>query len=181
VKPVKNQTVATTNFDKLFRINEQIKTSEIRLIDQDGKMVGVTSTSQALKMAQDVGLDLVEVSPNVNPPVCKIANFGKMRYELQKKASDAKKKQKVVEVKEIKMSFNIGKGDYDTKVKHIQKFIEKGNKVKVSIKMKGREITHLEIAKEMMANLLKDTEAFSKPELNAKLEGMQMVVVLVKK
>ena len=99
MKPTKNQTAAN-NFDKLFRINDQIKAPEVRVIDHEGKMVGVIPTSEAIKMSQDVGLDLIEVSPNVTPPVCKISNFGKMRYELQKKASDAKKKQKVVELKE---------------------------------------------------------------------------------
>lgn len=179
MRPSNNQ--AATNFDKLFRINEQVRAKEVRLIDHEGKMVGVVENSVALRMAKDAGLDLVEVSPNVVPPVCKIANFGKMRYELQKKASDAKKKQKVVEVKEVKMSFNIGKADYDVKIKHTQKFVEKGNKVKLTIRMKGREITHLEIAKEMMNNVLKDTEAFAKPEMSPRLEGMQMVVVLIKK
>lgn len=184
MKPIKGQIKTqqpSTNFDKLFRVNDQIKVTEVRLVDEEGKMVGVVPIMQALKMSQEAGLDLVEVSPNVKPPVCKIANFGKMRYELQKKASDAKKKQKVVETKEIKMSFNIGKGDYDVKVKHTQKFIEKGNKVKVSIKMRGREITHLEIAKEMMNNLIKDTENFAKPEFEPKLEGMQMIVILIRK
>ncbi len=180
MKPTKNQTAAN-NFDKLFRINDQIKAPEVRVIDHEGKMVGVIPTSEAIKMSQDVGLDLIEVSPNVTPPVCKISNFGKMRYELQKKASDAKKKQKVVETKEVKMSFNIGKGDYDVKIKHTHKFIEKGHKVKISIRMKGREITHVEIAKEMMNNIVKDTEEFAKPEVGPRLEGMQMIVVLIKK
>jgi translation initiation factor IF-3 len=170
-----------TNLDKLFRINEQIKVKEVRLIDQDGKVVGVVLLQDALKKAQEAELDLVEVSPNVNPPVCKIANFGKMKYEMQKKASDAKKKQKVVEVKEIKMSLNIGKSDYDVKIKHSREFVEKGNKVKISIRMRGREITHLELAKEMMENILKATEEFAKPEVQPRLEGMQMVVTLVKK
>lgn len=165
----------------MFRINEQIKAKEVRLIDQDGKMAGVFTVPEAIKMAEEVGLDVIEVSPNVTPPVCKISNFGKMKYELQKKASDAKKKQKVVETKEIKMSFNIGKGDYDVKIRHTQKFIEKGDKVKLSIRMKGREITHLEIAKKMMADVVIDTESFAKPEVPPRLEGMQMVVILVKK
>lgn len=180
MKPVKNQPTQQ-NFDKLFRINEQIRAREVRLIDQDGKMVGVVPVSEALSMAQNVTLDLVEVSPNVVPPVCKIANFGKMKYELQKKAADAKKKQKVVEVKEIKMTINIGKGDFDTKIRHTKEFIEKGNKVKVSIRMKGREITHQDLAEKMMQDILKDTEAFAKPEVPHRLEGMQMVVILIKK
>lgn len=179
MKPVKNQ--PAQNFDKLFRINEQIKAREVRLIDHEGKMVGVIAVAEALKMAQEVELDLVEVSPNVTPPVCKIANFGKMKYELQKKAADAKKKQKVVEVKEIKMTINIGKGDFDTKIRHVKEFIEKGNKVKVSIRMKGREITHQDLAEKMMQDILKDTENFAKPEVPHRLEGMQMVVILIKK
>jgi translation initiation factor IF-3 len=104
-----------------------------------------------------------------------------MKYEIQKKAADAKKKQKVVELKEIKMTINIGKGDYDTKIRHTKEFIEKGNKVKISIKMKGREITHRDLAEKMMQNILIDTSIFAKPEVNARLEGMQMVVVLIKK
>lgn len=178
---MKSKNPTSTNFDKLFRINEKITASEVRLIDHEGKMIGVVPVAEALKMSQNVNLDLVEVSPNVTPPVCKIANFGKMRYELQKKASDAKKKQKVVETKEVKMSFNIGKGDYDVKIKHTEKFIEKGHKVKISIRMKGREITHVEIAREMMANVVIDTEEFAKPEVGPRLEGMQMIVILVKK
>ncbi len=179
MKPAKNH--PAQNFDKLFRINEQIKAREVRLIDHEGKMVGVVGVAEALKMALDVDLDLVEVSPNVTPPVCKIANFGKMKYELQKKAADAKKKQKVVEVKEIKMTINIGKGDFDTKIRHTKEFIEKGNKVKVSIRMKGREITHQDLAEKMMQDILRDTEIFAKPEVPHRLEGMQMVVILIKK
>lgn len=164
-----------------FKINEQIKAKEVRLIDQDGKMVGVVTVAEGIRMAQEVDLDLIEVSPNANPPVCKISNFGKMKYEIQKKAADAKKKQKTVEVKEIKMTINIGKSDYDTKIRHTKEFVEKGNKVRVSIRMKGREITHRDLAEKMMADILKDTEEFAKPEVNPRLEGMQMVVTLVKK
>lgn len=166
---------------KSFCINEQIKAKEVRVIDHNGQMLGVLDVAQGIKMAQDVGLDLVEVSPNAEPPVCKITNFGKMRYELQKKASDAKKKQKVVETKEIKMSINIGKNDFDIKIKHVAKFVEQGDKVKVAVRMKGREITHLDLAKEMMKNILLQTEAFAKPESNPRLEGMQMIAILVKK
>ncbi len=171
----------STNFDKLFRVNEQIKAKEVRLIDDNTVMVGVVSVSEALKKAADVGLDLIEVSPNANPPVCKIANFGKMKYELQKKASDAKKKQKVIETKEVKMSINIGKGDYDVKIKQIAKFVEHGDKAKVSVKMRGREITHIDLANVMMANIIADTENFAKTETPPRLEGMQIVATFVKK
>jgi translation initiation factor IF-3 len=139
------------------------------------------TVAEGIKRAQEVDLDLIEVSPNATPPVCKISNFGKMKYEIQKKAADAKKKQKVVELKEIKMTINIGKGDYDTKIRHTKEFIEKGNKVKISIKMKGREITHRDLAEKMMQDIVNDTSIFAKPEVNPRLEGMQMVVVLIKK
>ncbi len=151
------------------------------MIDHEGNMVGIVQVTEGIRMAREVGLDLIEVSPNANPPVCKISNSGKMKYELQKKAADAKKKQKVVELKEIKMTINIGKGDYDTKIRHTKEFIADGNKVKISIRMRGREITHRDLAEKMMNDILHDVEQFAKPEINPKLEGMQMVVVLAKK
>lgn len=172
---------SNNNFDKSFRVNEQIDARKVRLIDQEGKMIGVIDTHEAIKLAQSSNLDLVEVSPNVEPPVCKIANFGKMRYEIQKKASDAKKKQKVVETKEVKMSFNIGKADCDLKIKQTEKFVAKGNKVRLSIRMKGREISHIEIAKAMMSEIIEKASIFAKVESNPKLEGMQIVVIFVKK
>ncbi len=179
MKPIKPEHNSSSN--NPFRINEQIKAKEVRLIDQDGKMIGVVTTEEGLRMAIEVNLDLVEVSPNVSPPVCKIANFGKMKYELQKKASDSKKKQKVIEVKEIKMTINIGKSDYDFKIKHTIDFIKKGHKVKVSIRMKGREITHSDLARAMMQDILRDTEEFAKPETPPRQEGMQIIAILVKK
>ena len=163
----------------LFKVNDQIKAKEIRLIDEAGEMIGVLSTIDAIKKAQDVGLDLVEVSPHAKPPVCKISNFGKMKYEMQKKAADAKKKQKVVELKEIKMTINIGKADYDTKIRRAKQFIEKGQKVKIGIRMKGREITHRDIAVKMMEGIMSETESFAKAEVNPRFEGMQMVVILI--
>ncbi len=182
MKPINNNANnSKQNNDKNLRSNEQITAKQVRLIDKDGKMVGVVATEQALRIAQDSELDLVEVSPNVSPPVCKIANFGKMRYEIQKKAADARKKQKIIELKEIKMSFNIGKGDYDTKIKQVEKFIDKGDKVKVSIRMKGREISHIDIAKNMMNQIVEDVSKVAKTEFNPRQEGMQMVVVFVKK
>jgi translation initiation factor IF-3 len=167
--------------NEFYKINEQIKAKEVRVIDQDGKMIGVVSTIEGIRLAKEVDLDLIEVSPNSNPPVCKISNFGKMKYELQKKLADAKKKQKVVEVKEIKMTINIGKGDFDTKIRHTKEFIEKGNKVRITIRMKGREITHRDLAENMINNIIIITEAFAKPEIEPRLEGMQMVLILIKK
>ena len=166
---------------KNFRINDQIKVKEVRLINENGEMIGVTEIEQAIKMSIDAGLDLVEVSPNAEPPVCKIANFGKMKYEIQKKAADAKKKQKVVETKEVKLSINIGKGDYEVKMKQVLKFIEKGDKVKISIKMKGREMVHLNLAEKMMVDVTNDISEFAKFEVIPRMEGKQMVAVAVKK
>jgi translation initiation factor IF-3 len=179
VKPIKSNHQAVTN--SFFRINDQIKVKEVRVIDESGKMLGVMSVADGIRLARESDLDLIEVSPNASPPVCKISNFGKMKYEFQKKISDAKKKQKVVEVKEVKMTINIGKGDYDTKIRHTKEFIEKGNKVKISIRMKGREITHRDLAEKMMINIMKDTQDFAKAELEPKLEGMQMLTILIKK
>jgi len=173
------------NFDKTpgknFKINDRISAKEVRLINESGEMVGVVKISKALSMAVESGLDLVEVSPAAEPPVCKIANFGKMKYEIQKKAAEAKKRQKVIETKEIKLSINIGKGDYDIKIKHTIKFIEKGDKVKISIKIKGREMSHLELAEKMMANITEDVAAVAKFESNPRLEGRQMNGILIKK
>lgn len=180
MRPTKSQP-QSANSNNFFKINEQIKSNEIRLIDHEGKMFGITTVVEGIRMAQEVNLDLIEVSPTAKPPVCKISNFGKMKYEMQKKTADAKKKQKVVEVKEVKMTINIGKGDYNTKIRHTKEFIEKGNKTKISIRMKGREITHRDLAEKMMVEILKDTEEFAKPEMNPRLEGMQMVVTLIKK
>lgn len=168
------------NKGKRFSINDQIKASEVRLIDENGNMQGVISIQKALDAAQKANLDLVEVSPNVNPPVCKIANFGKMRYEMQKKAADAKKKQKVVDVKEVKMSFNIGRGDFLTKVSKIEKFVNSGHKVKLSMRMRGREITHIGIARNMISEVIQMVQDYAKPESDPKQEGMQLTVTFVK-
>lgn len=180
MKPSKTYQQPSNN-NNFFKINEQIKSKEIRLIDHEGKMFGVTTVIEGIRMAQEVGLDLIEVSPNANPPVCKLSNFGKMKYEMQKKAADAKKKQKVVEVKEVKMTINIGKSDYETKIRHTKEFIAKGHKVKISIRMKGREITHRDLAEKMMVDIIRDTEEFAKPEVNPRLEGMQMIGTFIKK
>lgn len=171
----------TNQNDSFFKINEQIKAQQVRVIDQNGKMLGLMSVAEGIKKAQEVNLDLIEVSPNANPPVCKISNFGKMKYELQKKANESKRKQKVIEVKEIKMTINIGKGDYDTKIRHTKEFIEKGNKVKISIRMKGREITHRDLAEKMIDNIISDTQDFAKPEFKPRLEEMQIFMILIKK
>ncbi len=162
-----------------YRVNQEIDVDQVRVIDPDGNVLGVLSVPDAISKAEEFGLDLVEVSPNSKPPVCKVANFGKMKYEMQKKLSDAKKKQKIIETKEVKMTINIGKGDYDVKIKHAKEFIEKGCKVKVSIRMKGREITHRDLAEDMMKGILSETSEFAKVEFGPKLEGMQLVTILI--
>lgn len=169
------------NIEKSFKINNAITVPKVRVIDDKGEMIGVLTLREALDLAKQSGLDLVEVSPNVDPPVCKITNFGKMKYEIQKKASDAKKKQKIVDTKEVKLSLNIGKGDYDVKMKQVAKFIEKGDKVKVSLKLKGREMTHIDLAHKMFKDVAADIEPYGKFEFEPKLEGRQMVGIIVKK
>ena len=134
--------MAYTNNNKGLRINEQIRVREIRLIDDEGNQKGIVPTIDALRMARDEDLDLVEVSPNANPPVCKILDFGKYRFEMEKKLRDSKKNQKVLKLKEIRMQPKIGPGDLDTKAKHVQEFLDEGNKVKITIRFRGRELAH---------------------------------------
>jgi len=164
--------------NKKFRVNNEITAKEVRLLGQDGEMLGVVNISKAIEMASNSNLDLVELSPNATPPVCKITDFGKMRYEMQKKAADSKKKQKHTEMKEVKFSVNIGKGDYDFKVKHIIKFINHKDKVKVSLRIKGREITHLELAEKIMLDIIEEVKDLAKIDQRPRLEGRQMVLIL---
>ena len=142
-------------------------------------MVGVVPTSQAVQRAEQVGLDLVEVSPNVSPPVCKILDYGKFRYEAQKKAKEAKKKQKVIVTKEIRMRPTIDKNDYDVKMNSIKKFIAEGDKVRVLIKFKGREMSHQEYGMEVIKRVEEDSKEWAKVEYAPKLEGKQILMVLV--
>lgn len=161
-----------------LRVNEKIKAPRVRVVGSNGAMLGVLNIREALEVAKEEGLDLVEVSPNVDPPVCKITNFGKMKYEAQKKENIARKKQKSVLLKEVKMSVNIGKGDYDTKLNSIKKFLEKGDKVKISFKFKGREIMRPEMIKEMIEDIIEKTSELSKVEVMPKMEGRNMFLIL---
>lgn len=142
-------------------------------------MIGVVSPRQGMELARKVGLDLVEVSPNASPPVCKVMDYGKYKYELQKKAQEAKKKQKVVESKEIKVRPNIADGDYQVKLRAVRKFISEGNKVRISLQFKGREITHNTLGFAVMSRFKQDTNDIAKVELEPKLEGKQIFMVLV--
>ncbi|MFC1659057.1 translation initiation factor IF-3 [Pseudomonadota bacterium] len=163
---------------KDLRINRRIRAPKVRVVGSDGAMLGILNTREALEIAEEEGLDLVEVSPNAEPPVCKIINFGKMKYETQKKENIARKKQKNILLKEVKMSVNIGKGDYGTKLNNIKKFLEKGDKVKISFKFKGREITRPEIIEEMIENIIEETSEISKVEVMPRMEGRNMFLIL---
>ena len=133
------------NNNKGLRVNEMIRIREVRVIDEEGNQLGIIPTPEALKMAKDKDLDLVEVSPNANPPVCKILDYGKYKFEQEKKLRDSKKNQKVLKLKEIRMQPKIGTGDLDTKAKHIQEFLDEGDKVKVTIRFRGRELAHTDL------------------------------------
>lgn len=163
------------------RINGAIKAPEVRLISATGEMLGIMSTKEAIQMAIDEGLDLVEISPNENPPICKIVDYGKIKYRNQKKATDAKKKQKNVELKEIKMTPNIGKNDLDVKLKQAAKFFEKGHKVRFCISFRGREVTHADAVKVMVDGIVETLSELSKMDMSPKLEGRRMFFTMVPK
>ena len=165
--------------NKGMRVNEQIRVREIRLIDDEGEQKGIVPTIEARRMAKERDLDLVEVSPNANPPVCKILDFGKYRFEQEKKLRDSKKNQKVLKLKEIRMQPKIGAGDLDTKAKHVQEFLNEGDKVKVTIGFRGRELAHTELGydvlKEVEKRLVEGSYAIEKP---AAMEGRFMSMTL---
>jgi translation initiation factor IF-3 len=151
------------------------------LIDQDGENHGVVPLEVGLEAAQKAGLDLVEISPQVEPPVCKVLDYGKYKYEAQKKASQARKKQKVQEVKEIKMRPQIDTHDYGVKMKAVNRFLDKGDKVKISLRFRGREMAHQELGMELMERVQDDTQEIAKIEARPKMEGRQMIMVLAPK
>ena len=166
------------NNNKGQRINEQIRVREVRLIDDLGEQKGIVPTIEALRMAKEKDLDLVEVSPNANPPVCKILDYGKYRFEQEKKLRESKKNQKVLKLKEIRMQPKIGPGDLDTKAKHVQEFLEEGNKVKVTIRFRGRELAHTELGYDVLkevTNRLTSAYVIEKP---AAMEGKFMSMTL---
>ena len=151
------------------------------MIDQNGTNVGATETSVAIKMAMEAGMDLVEISPNTNPPVCKIMDYGKFKYSAQKKAAEARKKQKVVEIKEIKLRPMIDDHDYDVKMRAMLRFFEEGDKVKVTLRYRGREMAHQEIGTKLLDKVKTDTAEIAKVEQDARFEGRQVVMVLAPK
>ena len=166
---------------KDMRINEDIRVREVRLIDQDGEQAGIVPTSQALEMAKDQGLDLVEVSPNADPPVCRIMDFGKYLFEQNKKAQSAKRKQKQVHVKEIKFRPGTDEGDYQVKLRRLREFLEIGDKTKVTLRFRGREMAHKELGAQLLARVRDDLEELANVEQMPQMEGRQMVMVLAPK
>ncbi|MFC5760052.1 MULTISPECIES: translation initiation factor IF-3 [unclassified Rhizobium] len=163
------------------RSNREIRIPKVQLIAADGQNMGVVPTDQALRMAEEAGLDLVEISPNAEPPVCKILDLGKLKYANQKKAAEARKKQKIVEVKEIKMRPNIDTHDYEVKMKAMGRFFDEGDKVKVTLKFRGREMAHQELGMKLLQQVKADTTEIAKVEAEPKLEGRQMMMVLAPK
>jgi len=160
------------------RINEEIRVREVQLIDATGENRGPTPIQTAIELAQAAGLDLVEIAPNSSPPVCKILDYGKFKYQAQKKAAEARKKQKVVEVKEIKLRPMIDDHDYDVKMRAMQRFFEEGDKVKITLRFRGREMAHQELGFKLLERVRDDTAEIAKIEQSAKFEGRQMIMVL---
>jgi len=163
------------------RVNEEITTPRVRVIGSDGNQIGILNIREANKLALEEGLDLVEIVPNSNPPVCKIIDFGKYKYELSKKEKIQKKKQHVIHVKEIRLSPKIEEHDFDFKIKHAKKFIEQGNKVKLNVMFKGRQITHKEFGNQVLDKIIEELSDIAKIESEPHLEGRNMVAVLIKK
>jgi translation initiation factor IF-3 len=163
------------------RINDEIREREVRLIDKDDSNRGIVATSEALALAQESGLDLVEISPNAKPPVCKLLDFGKYKFQEQKKQAEARKKQKVIEIKEVKFRPMIDDHDYEVKMRSMIRFFKEGDKVKVTLRFRGRELAHQELGVRLLDRLKGDTEKVAKVEMDARFEGRQMVMVLAPK
>lgn len=177
-KIAKENTNAPVRDDNGPRINDEIRVKEVRLIDETGENRGVVSIKEALTAAEEAGLDLIEISPQANPPVCKILDIGKYKYEMQKRKAEAKKKQKVVEIKELKLRPMIDTHDYEVKVKQAKKFLGEGNKVKFTMRYKGREMNTADMGKDVLMRLLDDLEGICKVESEPKMEGKQMMMVI---
>jgi translation initiation factor IF-3 len=163
------------------RYNDMIQADKVRVIDESGENVGVMYTKEAIEQAAEQGLDLVEVSPNADPPVCKFLDVGKFRYEAQKKANAQRKTQKTQDIKEVKMRPNIDTHDYDVKMRNVHKFIDNGDKVKVTLRFRGRELSHQELGMNLLRRVQADVEEVAKVEAYPRMEGRQMLMVLAPK
>jgi translation initiation factor IF-3 len=159
-------------------VNEDIRSAQVRLIDEEGEMQGVMTAREAIQRAFAIGLDLLEISPNADPPVVKILDFGKYKYEQQKKKNEARKKQKVIEIKEIKVRPNIDENDYQVKMRAMKSFIEEGDKVKVTLRFRGREMAHQEIGVRVLERIRSEMDLVTKVEQMPRMENRQMVMVL---
>ncbi|WP_081610823.1 translation initiation factor IF-3 [Thioalkalivibrio sp. ALJ7] len=166
---------------KTVRLNDQITSPQIRLIDAEGENRGVCSTAEALEMAAESGLDLVEISPNAEPPVARIMDYGKFKFEQAKKAQEAKKKQKQIQIKEVKFRPGTDEGDYNVKIRNLRRFIEGGDKGKVTIRFRGREMRHQELGGELLDKIEQDMSDIAVVEQRPKMEGRQMIMVLTGK
>ncbi len=162
-------------------INEQIRDKEVRVIGADGQQLGIMSSREAYKLAQEAELDLVKIAPTAKPPVCKIIDYGKYRYEMARKEKEARKKQKTVEIKEVRLSPNIDTNDLNTKINAARKFISKGNKVKVTLRFRGREMAHMQTSKHILDDFARELEDIASVEKAPKLEGRSMSMVLTEK
>lgn len=163
------------------RYNEWINVPKVRVIDENGENIGVMYTREAVAQAQEIGLDLVEVSPNADPPVCKFLDVGRFKYETQKKAAAQRKTQKVQDIKEVKMRPNIDDHDYDTKMKSVRKFIEEGDKVKLTLRFRGRELAHGQIGLKLLERVRDDSADYAKVEQLPRMEGRQMLMIMAPK
>ncbi|TMN21132.1 translation initiation factor IF-3 [Lentibacillus cibarius] len=161
-----------------MNVNEKIRAKEVRLIDSNGDQLGVKSRNEALDIAQTRNLDLVMVAPNAKPPVCRIMNYGKYRFEQQKKEKEARKKQKVINVKEVRFTPGIGEHDFNTKLKNARKFLSKGDKVKASVRFRGRAITHKDLGREVLDRMAEETNDVATVESKPKMEGRNMFMML---
>ena len=160
------------------RTNDRIRAPEVQVISNDGKNLGILKTQEAINIARQEGLDLIEISPNANPPVCKIIDIGKYKYDLQKKANKAKKKQKIINLKEIKLRPVTDIHDYNFKIKNAQKFLSKGDKVKFTVQFKGREMQHTHLGHKLMQRIINDTNSIGKIEVQPKFEGKQIIMIV---
>ncbi|MEC7670420.1 MAG: translation initiation factor IF-3 [Pseudomonadota bacterium] len=160
------------------RVNDRIRVPEVRLIGAEGENIGVVTPARAMELADEAGLDLVEISPNATPPVCKIMDFGKFKYEQQKREAEARKKQKIIEVKEVKFRPNTDTHDYEVKMRNVYKFLENGDKVKVTLRFRGREMAHQNLGRDLLERVAEDVKELGKIENMPKMEGRQMVMMI---
>ncbi len=161
-----------------MRINSQIRARDVRVISPEGEQLGIMSIKDALRAAQELDLDLVEVAPNARPPVCRIMDYGKYKYEQTKRQKEARKKQKIVSIKEVRMSPKIEEHDFQVKLRNAERFLKEGNKVKVSVRFRGREVVHSDLARDMLLQMAKDIEHIAKIDRQPAIEGRQMIMIL---